>query len=730
MDIIKSAFYTLCLVIDGIVYNLVGYSYSVFDTLAKLNIFSIDSYKTFVNSIYIILGVIMLFILAYSLLRAIINPEQFAKGEASFPNLIKNVLVSLVIIVLLPTVFEFAYNFQAALLNNDVIPKLILGENEDVSGDGNAGRRMAFYVFNSFFHPSEEFCEDVDVDPELDTCSSKISSGDGTPSSYVSNDVDDNNLTLKQANQRVLAGESSFSVYTQFGTAVTDGEINYTLFISTIAGAVLLWVIISFCFDMAIRVIKLLFYQVIAPIPVVCRIIPGGHLKDAFSKWTKQVISLFVEVFIRIAAMTFGVSLIDIVISSLGNINVDGLALKFVIRVLLIMGILIFIKQLPKLLGDLFGLDTGGMKLGIMDKLAAGGGLIAGAAVSGGITSAVRNFHATRAQGGSFGAAFKSGVGGLGSGTLRSGYNAKTKGAKNFKDMFGAASAGAAAAGAAKTRRAAKTARYKANGQDALTGRFTDMVDSVKDWATGGIGQFEDRIKMGNEFKSSGDAIFDEAGKILSKNSNNVDMVASMIDNNGKSKFKGDTNGDLLKLYQEYSGMSLSAIEADINRQANIVDFSALVNRTDFEKEQIDLATGKKSKVFDARGYQDAIDREARKHAAKMANLRSMYNQLEKETKMNIVNVALNSDMKIDGIDDSKLQSIRDKVDTFKEQYSQVGSTVVDPASNKSYKEISQSGDIAHQIDDIATAFANISSAASADAAKHRQAMEARKGNK
>lgn len=597
------AFYTLLLVIDGIVYNLVGYVYSVFDTLVKLNIFSIENYKTFVNNIYVILGVIMLFILAYSLLRAIIDPDQFAKGETSFPKLIKNVLVSLIIIVLLPTVFEFAYNFQTALLNNDVIPKLILGENEDTSGGENAGRRMAFYVFNSFFHPSEEYCEDVNVDPELDTCSSKISSGDGTSTSYVTNDVDDNNLNLKQANQRVLTGESSFAVYSQFGTAVADGKINYTIIISTIVGAVLLWVIISFCFDMAVRVLKLLFYQVIAPIPVVCRIIPGGHLKDAFSKWTKQVVSLFVEVFIRIAAITFGVSLIDVVISSLGNINIDGLVLNFVIRVLLIMGIIIFIKQVPKLIGDLFGLDTGGIKLGIMDKLAAGGGLLAGAAVGGGITAAVRNFRTTREQGGSIGSAIKSSFGGLGSGVLRSGYNAK--GAKSFKDVRSAASTGAAAAVAAKAKRDAKAERYEANGQNALSGRLNDAFESVKEWAgIYDIEKYEKDNKIIDEIASRKKAVRTSVESVIDGEANKAsssfnyggfsatELRQKLLDiDNARSGNLKDASGNLV---------SVSEAKQDYDNYR--YNFSQVLQNTVLSQQQFDSIADKgiKAKLAEA----------------------------------------------------------------------------------------------------------------------------------
>ena len=133
---------------------------------------------------------------------------------------------------------------------------------------------------------------------------------------------------------------------------------------------------------MALRVVKLAFYQIIAPIPVICRVIPGGKLKDVFSKWVKQVISLFVEVFIRIAALTFGVYLIGKIIDRFekGLPGIDSLNLvgqKTIVLALLIMSVIIFVKQIPKIIGDMFGLDTGGMKLGLMDKLAQGGALTA-----------------------------------------------------------------------------------------------------------------------------------------------------------------------------------------------------------------------------------------------------------------------------------------------------------------------------------------------------------------
>lgn len=738
--------WSVLLFLDGAIYDLICFLYDIFDYLSKLNIFKEADYQNIVNRVYIILGLIMLFVLAYSLLRAVINPDEFSKGETSFPNLIKNVVISLVIIVILPTAFTVVFNIQNSILNNDVIPKLILDDYSLSEENDIGGRLIAFYTFEAFLFPDYDYCDSLGFE-DLTLCrmsAGALKADDGWFGQWGDH--------ITKTDDAVLNQGRSFTWYSKYSELVRDGKLKYYFPISTAAGIFILWVMANFCFDMAIRVIKLAFYQIIAPIPVVCRILPGGKMKDVFSNWVRQVISIFAEVFIRIGAMTIGVYLINIIVEMftgakgryLPNISSLNWAQRPIAMALLIMGAVIFIRQVPKILGDLLKLDTGGMKLGLMDKLAMGGGLLAGAAVGGLATSGIRNlvngakntrqnFLMARAQGkrgvgaiaGGVWNTAKSTIGGAASGMVRAGYAGK--GAKNFKDVKGAAGKGAAGAAAARTKRQANIARYKAQGgnkftKTALGGHIVDFGRSVQDWATGGIGQYDEKIKIGNDFKSAGDAIFDEAGKILTKNANNVDMVANM------TSFKGDPNGDLMDLYQSYSGMSLAAIEADINRQGNIVDFSQFVDRNAFERIELDPSTMERRTVFDAKGYQDAIDREARKHASKMANLRSMYSQLEKETKMKIVNAAMNGNMEIDGISDDKLQVIRDKVNVFNEKYSQVGSTVVDPVTKQQYKEISKSGDIANEIDKISTAFANMSSEASANAAKHRQAMDARNG--
>ena len=466
MDII----YKFLLWLDGVIYNFVRYIYEIFIALTKINLFGMDEYTDLANRVYIVIGLVMLFVLAYSLLKAVINPDNFAKGESSFPKLIQNVVVSLVILAVLPTIFGFVFNVQSALLNQGTITKLILSDNttngneEDLINKG--GNDIAFYTFRAFFSPKlgEDGCSENILDAS-DECTESIGSGDDT---------------LKSIDTRVYNG-ASFGQYGKLAKELNDdnSKLNYYWPISTIAGGFVLYVLLNFCFDMALRTIKLAFYQIIAPIPVVCRVVPGGKLKDVFSKWVKQIISLFVEVFIRIGAIAFGIKMINIIVNSeaLATISESGGLSGFLqptfVRAILIMAVVMFIKQIPKLLGDLFGLDTGGMKLGLREKLAAGGGLLAASAVGGAAGTLARNTVAAgkkvkEAKGlGNKRKAIVGGVlsavGGAASGFIRGGNRAR--GAKNFSDVRKAAGGAVDAATEARGNRAENWARYKASGK-------------------------------------------------------------------------------------------------------------------------------------------------------------------------------------------------------------------------------------------------------------------------
>lgn len=680
--------YNLLLLLDGVVYDLIDYLYDIFNALAGINIFSQDTYSEIVERIYVILGLFMMFVLAYSLLKAIINPDEFAKGEASFPNLIKNVVVSLVILVLLPTVFSVVYNVQNVILNQNTIPRIILGPNyqESDNYDADAGKTMASNVFGAFFHENEDWCtSNTYAFRDNDECASNIPGNgswffqNGEPLSVIRDSVENG---------------ASFRTYSNFGEAVEEGQISYMFLISTAAGIFIVYVLLNFCFDMAIRVVKLAFYQIIAPIPVICRIIPGGKMKDVFSKWTRQVISIFLEVFIRIAIMYLGVFLISEIVKNFDGINYYGLSFAqgMILKALLIMGVIIFIRQAPKLLGELLNLDTGGMKLGLMDKLAMGGGLIAGAAAGGLATGGIRNLvggirntkqnfaNATSTRGkigaiaGGLLGTGASTIAGAGSAMVRSGYGAK--GAKNFKDMRGAANAGAAAAGAAKAKRAAYKASH-GNILQAGVGHITDAVRSAGDYFG-----FSEGFETLNKEKG----VADEMMGFYKT------MAGYVEDNEMVANYAGLYDAELKK--------EISDTVFDSDRYQEAVNARMAMYRSDNRYSSMDEDTLRALASSDIDRNQYTRERTAEEMGIAIQERQErlkMYDNLKKMATIKAINEKLN-DKTGNVVNDGRFQAVVNQVEVFKKQNSNYDfvknmQSIAGVQWDESWNDIMNSGD-------------------------------------
>lgn len=531
--------YSILLTFDGIVYNVIDWIYDIFVAIASIDVFSSEqeTINKIVTNIYVILGVVMLFALAYSLLKAVINPENFAKGDTSFPKLIQNIVVSIIIIAILPTCFNFAYKFQTSILENNTIPKLLFGDDidnpftvEDTVNNPNPspGRTLAYSIFSSFLYVDFDVCANdlgVSVDAltaeQIKSCGEDINIGAVGGAKYVpfvnftigwvSNLFSGSNTnSFYYYDNMVKYGKYDFGVYSNFSSSISSGNLSYTWFFSTVVGIYVAYVLLNFVFDVALRFIKMLFLEIIAPIPVICRIIPGGKMKDVFSTWLKKVISVYLEVFIRVFTIVIGLYLILLVndMDLVFGTTLQGLGFfqRVFARVVIIMGIVTFIKQAPKLICDLFHIDSGGMKLGLAEKLAAGGGFAAASMVGGAAgtigrnaVGAFKNVKNAQGVGGKIKAGL-SGVASVGAGALSGGARGlySGKGAKNYKDMVKASGSAVSAASQAKMKREAYKASHKGANEvetafNVLKGHITDSVSNVSTYF--GVNSVDDLIQ-------------------------------------------------------------------------------------------------------------------------------------------------------------------------------------------------------------------------------------------
>jgi len=213
-----------------------------------------------------------------------------------------------------------------------------------------------------------------------------------------------------------------------FAEKIEADEITYMPIVSTIVGLILLYLIFSFCIDLGLRAVKLAFYQMIAPIPIFMRILPNNKV---FGNWTKAVITTFVEVFTRMVILYTIVFLA----SNISNTNLPG---GFFAKMIIIMGIVTFGKQAPKLLAEVTGIDSGNMKLGIMDKMNAATFGFAGG-VLGGATGFLGAGIAAKAAGAGF---FSGGLAGAANGWKARGNQFGKQKQSMYKSLGGKGKAG------------------------------------------------------------------------------------------------------------------------------------------------------------------------------------------------------------------------------------------------------------------------------------------------
>lgn len=579
-NIIEEALISFLLLIDAKIYSLFAYLFNLFMSLAQARIFDISSFDAVIHNLYLLFGVVALFLLAFSLLQAIINPDDMNKTTSSIKHIITRIVLAVFLTSITPFMFDFLYDFQNSILSYQVIPRATLGIggsviqnieveycNGEKTSDGGCngtietelfenynvsdallrsnGYRMGFYVLKGFLSPTNPG-EDVVVKGSkyftkgdmvsygvigcavggvlgvivggvltltgvfaevgipltvggvslLSCVSSGLSAAGAVGVGYL---LTPENFSWNTASLYIMA-TGDFDIITNFSTAISEGTMSYSLILSTISGVILLYMMFSFCIDLGIRAAKLVFYQLMAPISFLLSAIPDK--KELMSNWFKTVLTTWAEVFIRV----FCLCTVALLASKVSEINLSGIGL--IAKAIVILGLIAFAKQIPNLIGDITGIKSGNMKLGIKDKLAAGGAFTAGAIIGGGATALLRNatntgqnmknkYQEARNNNkgrlasiwntrGALGKGIVSTVAGGASGAVRSGKAGW--GAKSGKDMKAAGKSGAQGAVDARVKRA----NYKA-AHSAGKGFWDDLYRSAS-------GHVDDALTKGGDY--------------------------------------------------------------------------------------------------------------------------------------------------------------------------------------------------------------------------------------
>jgi len=348
--------------IDKIVYNFISEIYDLLITIARTSVLTQADIAEMADRIYKLLAIFMIFKVTLSLITYVVNPDDFSDKSKGVSKLGTNIVISLAMLILTPYIFNYAFQLQTIILEDNSLATLIFGGNDSEEGSffNSAGDDMAYITMSAFITPNLSLGElhecSTLIDPETkkfnQVCKEKMET-------YI----DDENATFESNTlNNYVAGVENQSLgllFRQDLVLSTDKKnenfiMDYKFIFSTVVGVVIILLLITFCMDVALRSIKLSFLQLIAPIPIISYVDPKSGKDGLFKKWYEMCFKTFLSLFIRLIALYFAVYIIS-KIADLKIVDiVDGsYQTNAFVAIFIIIGALMFAKQLPKILEGL-----------------------------------------------------------------------------------------------------------------------------------------------------------------------------------------------------------------------------------------------------------------------------------------------------------------------------------------------------------------------------------------
>lgn len=354
--IIEQAIRTFFGWISAQLYSFIISIYNLFMILARAQILN----STYIQKIYtrvgMILGLFMIFKLSFSLIQSLVDPEKLTDKKNGFGNIIMRCVMSIVLLGITPSLFKLAFKLQNTIVGtegNNIIYRMISPDDESINVE-NFGRTLAVDLYFCFFRETNP--------GELD-------------GGYEYKDLDgsDMDVFLYKRNYETIKQSlkdgsiKDFNSMTYYLTLRKNGHyvISWDFLFSPIVALAVIWILITYCISVSVRVFQLAYLQLIAPIPILSYI---SDPEGAFKNWIKQCTTTYLDLFVRLAIIYFIVTLSNLVLTimnddvalfdSTGISQSDGTYIW--VKIFLIIGLLMFGKRVPDLLKDLFPNMGGG----------------------------------------------------------------------------------------------------------------------------------------------------------------------------------------------------------------------------------------------------------------------------------------------------------------------------------------------------------------------------------
>lgn len=329
----------------NIIYFLISRLFQLFMIVSQLNILSSDEIGPIYERITLILTIVMVFYITFEFVKYVVQPDAMTDKEKGVGNIVKRMIIAIVLIAFVPRIFTMAYDIQNKLITNQVFSKIILGE-KNIDFD-TFGSTFSADMLGVFYGLDEEYCSGDNYDDKCQEAEKK---------------VEDNLAKLREGNKvTIMPGLTTTKDFTIDGSNEKVFPVRFDGLMAIIIGGVILYLVVLYTIDVGTRYAQLIFLQIMSPIAIIGYISPKKD--NIFSKWLKQCVTTYLDLFIRLTIIYFILLIIDVLGDSFtsGSLfaGVEGVeGYKTLAYIALVMGLLVFAQKAPKMIGEL--LPTGG----------------------------------------------------------------------------------------------------------------------------------------------------------------------------------------------------------------------------------------------------------------------------------------------------------------------------------------------------------------------------------
>lgn len=358
------------------IYWIIALLYELFSTISRVNILSSDEIAPIYQRVTMILTIVMVFYITFEFVKYIVQPDTISDKEKGVGNIAFKIIIVILLIAFVPTIFSTAYKLQNRLLETQAFSKIILGkEDTDMS---SFGKSFSADMFSIFYKVNEEACSD------------------GCEATSI---VEFNLERLrKEGDLRYLdIGINDSAKITSAATGKQEDVplIQFDGIEAVLVGGFLVYVLLLYCIDVGTRYAQMVFLQIISPIAIMGYLTPKKD--NMFSKWAKQCLTTYLNLFIRITIIYFVLLICQILKDAykadrlFAGLDVSS-GMESFTYIALIMGLLLFANKAPKMLEELFpksGAAGIGFGLKANERVApwaARTAGLAGGAIAGGVT--------------------------------------------------------------------------------------------------------------------------------------------------------------------------------------------------------------------------------------------------------------------------------------------------------------------------------------------------------